>query len=517
MSNGAGTRSRTEGAMVRSGPLYPAPATGDPLLQEAARDVFDPAGCRVHMIGIGGCGMRGAAGVLLRGGAIVTGSDRAESGGTLHLAEMGADIRIGQCPDNLPESCDLVVYSAAIKDENPELIAARERGFQVIKYSRLLGLLMSSKRGIAIAGAHGKSTTTAMTSYVLRQAGRDPSFVIGAGVEQLGGGSGAGDGDAFVVEACEYDRSFLNLRPRFAAILNVDEDHLEYYTGGLEEIVEAFRAFASLVPPDGVLVVNAEDRDAMRAVEGIGATVETFGFGDGLDWQAEMIDSESGCYHFRVLRAGQPLTEVRMSLPGRHNVLNAMAAMALCFHNGLEPETIAEHLGTFSGAHRRLTRRGRIAGVTVVDDYAHHPKEIQATLRAARDHFHPRRLFVVFQPHQHSRTRFLLNDFAMSFGQADVVIVPDIYFVRDSESEVNRIGAQDLVAEIQSASGDARYEPNFEAIAAQLCREVEEGDVVITMGAGDVWRVADNLLTCLRRTRGEAIASSVMLGDAAEH
>jgi len=512
MSQGARTRRRS-GSSVKAGPLYPAVGVNESIRIAGGDQVSSPADCRVHMIGIGGCGMRGAAGVLLRAGAIVSGSDRCGSGALARLGERGADIRIGQCADNLPDSCDVVVYSAAIDASNPELLAARERGLKVIKYAELLGLLMASRCGIAVAGTHGKSTTTAMITFVLREAGLDPSFVIGAGVKQLGGGSGVGDGKHFVVEACEYDRSFLNLQPTFATILNVDEDHLDYYSG-LPEIIEAFRAFASRVPAEGVLVVNGEDRDAMRAVQDVGTTVETFGFEGPLDWRAEVLDAPRGCVRFQVLRDGQPLTEVDLSIPGRHNVANALAAMAVCFNANVEPETIARALGEFDGAHRRLTQRGRIAGVTVVDDYAHHPKEIQVTLRAARDFYDPRRLFVVFQPHQHSRTRFLLNDFAMSFGLANVVIVPDIYFVRDSESERDRIDAQDLVERIHLGGGDARYEPSFDRIAAGLCKEVRDGDLVITMGAGNVWQVADNLLDCLAQTRG--VSEACVMGDAAE-
>jgi len=500
MAQGAGTR-RSSGRGAKVGPLYPAVGANKRIDAHRRDEVWSPVGCRVHMIGIGGCGMRGAAAVLLRAGAIVTGSDRCESGALLRLARNGARISIGQCEANLPDKCDLVVRSAAIHESNPELVAAGVRGLKVLKYSELLGLLMARCAGVTVAGTHGKSTTTAMIAHVLREAELDPSFVIGAGVEQLGGGSGVGDGQHFVVEACEYDRSFLNLRPKFATILNVDEDHLDYYRG-LEEIIQSFGAFASLVPADGLLVVNGEDRNAMRAVAGVTTNIETFAFEGEADWKAEVLDARRGCLRFRVQRRGRPLTEITLAIPGRHHVANALAAIGICFNIGVEPETIARALGEFRGAHRRLTQRGRIAGVNVVDDYAHHPKEVQVTLRAAREFYNPRRMFVVFQPHQHSRTRFLLNDFAMSFGSADVVIVPDIYFVRDSEAERELIDATVLVERIHLAGGDARYEPSFAKIAAQLCAEVSAGDLVVTMGAGNVWQVADDLLACLSRTRG---------------
>ena len=489
---------RQIGAHRRAAPSRPPGEAGGAVAgQIPARALRALApGSKVHLIGIGGCGMSGAAAVLKRRGVVVSGSDRLESNALVRLAEQGVTVRIAQGPENLPPQCNLVVHSAAVKESNLELKAARQRGLEVIKYAQLLGLLMADRVGIAVAGTHGKSTTSAMVSFVLRQAGLDPSFVIGATVEQLGGGSGVGEGPQFVVEACEYDRSFLNLRARFATILNIEEDHLDYYKD-LEEIIESFRAFASLIPPEGLLVVNAHDRNAMRAVNGVSAVVETFGFTELADWRAEILGSARGRFHFRVWRGRRPLTELMLAIPGRHNVSNALAAMALCYHNGVTPEAMAQALSEFRGAYRRLTQRGQIGGVTVVDDYAHHPTEIQVTLKAAREYYNPRRMFVVFQPHQHSRTRFLLQDFAKSFGSADVVIVPNIYFVRDSQAECDRISACDLVSQIHLRGGDARHEPQFERIVEQLCDEVSSGDLVVTMGAGDVWRIADQLVACL--------------------
>lgn len=476
---------------------------------------WQPVGQHVHLIGIGGCGMRGAAAVLLREGAVVSGSDRSDSGALHRLAEQGVRVHVGQVADNISDDVDMVVHSAAIHEDNPELIAARQRGIPVYKYSQLLGRLMSRRKGVAIAGTHGKSTTTAMTAYILRQAGLDPSFVIGAGVEQLGGGSGVGDGEHFVVEACEYDRSFLNLRPKLGTILNVEEDHLDYYSG-LDAIIESFRSFASLVPADGLLVVNGNDKNALRAAASVGANVETFGLEGNVDWRAEVLDGPRGCYRFRIWKGGRPLIRVELGMPGRHHVANALAATAICCNCGVDPVKVADAIGSFRGAYRRLTLRGQIDNIPVVDDYAHHPTELQVTLRAAREYYTPKRMFVVFQPHQHSRTRFLLNDFARSFGSADVVIVPDIYFVRDSESERDLVAAKDLVERIQMNGGEARYEPNFTNIVRQLCQEVTPGDMVVTMGAGNVWRIADDLLMCLARSRGlehEFVAA----GDAAEH
>ena len=265
------------------------------------------SGMRVHMIGVGGCGMCGAAAVLKRRGAKVSGSDRAGSDAMTRLERMGVSVHQGQVAENIPQECDLVVHSAAVKNDNPELAAARQRGLLVMKYSELLGLLMGEHVGIAVAGTHGKSTTTAMTAFILQEAGLDPSFVIGAEVEQLGGGSGVGDGKQFVVEACEYDRSFHNLRPAFATILNVEEDHMDCYKD-LDAIVESFRTFAKLVPKDGVLVVNGDDRNTMRAVAGVEAPVETFGFAEQVDWRAETTFARHGCFTFRAWRKDRALT-----------------------------------------------------------------------------------------------------------------------------------------------------------------------------------------------------------------
>jgi len=254
----------------------------------------------------------------------------------------------------------------------------------------------------------------------------------------------------------------------------------------------------------------------MRAVADARATIETFGFQDRFDWRAEIVEVRNGTYRFRAIRKGQPFVEITPGIPGRHNVMNALAATAVCSYCGVRPDVIAATLAEFRGAHRRMTPRGCIGGVTVLDDYAHHPREIQATLKTVREYYNPRKLYVVFQPHQHSRTRFLLNDFANSFGSADVVIVPDIYFVRDSEAERELIDAKDLVDLIRLRDREARYEPDFGEIARWLCEEVFPSDVVITMGAGNVWQVADTLLANMACKQGDGDSFATM-GDAADH
>ena len=466
--------------------------------RNADSDAF--AGKRVHLIGIGGTGMRALARVLLDRGAIVTGSDQSPSGCIERLIDAGAKVTIGQKARNIPESCDLVAYSAAIHDQNPELVAARASGCEVIKYSRMLGKLMANRIGIAVAGTHGKSTTAAMVSYVLSAAGADPSFVVGATVEQLGGPSGAGSGKHFVVEACEFDRNFLDLQPQVAAILNVEEDHLDCYRD-IDAIIEAFRAFVARIPCDGVLVVNGEDRNALAAAETASAQVETFSLEETATWSGTNLSVDRGVYSMDVLCGGEHFCRLRVPLPGRHNASNALGSLALLHHCGISGEQIADLLPRFTGAYRRMTLKGRRGGITVIDDYAHHPTEIQTTLRAIRDHYEPKRLFCVFQPHQHSRTRFLLNNFARSFANTTEVIVPDIYFVRDSELEKDYISSRDLVAQIRFNGGRAAYLQTFEEIVRYLLTKLQGGDLIVTMGAGNIWEVAHEIVRGIGRDR----------------
>jgi len=389
-----------------------------------------------------------------------------------------------------------VVHSAAIHEANPELVAARQNGLEILKYSQMLGRLMSDRQGIAVAGTHGKSTTAGMVAYGLSAAGKEPCFIVGATVQQLGGPSGVGTGRHFVAEACEFDRSFLNLSPTFAAILNVEEDHLDCYEN-MAAIVEAFRAFSAKVRADGVLVANGEDRDVAAAVRDASCQVQTFGLGGECRWRGSNLTADRGRFRFDVLCDGRRFCRVALQLPGVHNVYNALAAVALLHHAGLAPEEIANVIGGFEGMHRRMTVKAQLGGVTGVDDYAHHPTEVQVTLRAIRDFFTPQRIWCVFQPHQHSRTRFLLKDFARCFGSADKVIVPDIYFVRDSQREAEHISAADLVAQIRLNGGDAVYLRSFEAIVEHLKQSLAPGDLVVTMGAGNIWEVADEIVRWL--------------------
>ncbi len=455
-------------------------------------------GSVIHMVGVGGCGMRAAARLLLQCGARVSGSDQKLFDGIGPLKEFGAKISIGQDASNLPPGVTLVVHSAAVPEHNEELRAARACGCRVIKYAELLGELMRLRKGVAVAGTHGKSTTTAMTAYLFKMAGLAPSYVVGANVPQLGGGAGVGMGEHFIVEACEFDRSFLNLQPRQAAILNVEADHLDCYAD-IDEITEAFTTFANGVESNGLIVARHEDVRLMQAVAHAQARVETFGFASGATWRAVDLSFDKGRYAFCITYEDQHLFRTSIALAGRHNIANALVAVALAWNAGATRDVLAEALTTFEGVDRRMTECGRARGVIVIDDYAHHPTEVSVTLEALRERHAPKRLWVVFQPHQHSRTRILMDDFARSFGAADEIIVPAVYGSRDTAADARLTNAQDLVERIRKNGGSVTYMPTLEGISSHLENSVQEGDVVVTMGAGNVWTLAHDLAERLKR------------------
>ncbi len=455
-------------------------------------------GKRVHFVGIGGCGMSGLARMLLDDGAIVSGSEPRLNPQTFALVNAGAKISRDQTGELLATETDLVVRTAAVPDDNREWTASQALSIPGMKYAELLGQVMAERFGIAVAGTHGKSTTTAMTAYALLRCGADPSFVVGGTVPQLGGGSRSGGGTAFVAEACEFDRSFHHLRPQVALLLNVEEDHLDCYQD-LAEIVASFRRFAELVPAGGRVLANGQDENVAAALAGLDVAVETVGLDDGgLAWSTKPTGLVNGCYRGGLSHNGRSVAELVLAVPGRHNLFNATMAVAACAAYGVSPERAAEALRTFTGVDRRMTEVGRVGhkpdGAIVVDDYGHHPTEIRATLTALRERYRPTRLLCVFQPHQHSRTRFLLEDFAASFAAADETVVPDIYFVRDSEAERHRVSSKELVDRIEQAGQRARHLPEFADIVRHLRAESRPGDLIVTMGAGNVWEIGRDLV-----------------------
>jgi UDP-N-acetylmuramate--alanine ligase len=450
----------------------------------------------VHFVGIGGIGVSGLARLLLARGLTVSGSDLRDGTTADSLRRLGAQVIVGHAPGNIPPATDLVVASAAIPSENVELCAGRERGLRVLKYAQALGLLMEEYAGIAIAGTHGKTTTTSLVAYLLGQVGFSPSFVVGAEVPQLGGNSGFGRGPHLVVEACEYDRSFLNYHPTFAVITNIEEDHLDYYRD-VEDIIGAFAQFASQVQPEGRLLVNGRDARALRAARSARAPVESFAVNAQADWSACDLQEQGGFFSFTASHAGEGLGRFQLAIPGAHYVDDALAAIALAMMAGGEVEGCRQAVAEFHGARRRFERLGELAGVQVVDDYAHHPTEIRVTLRAARQSFPGARIWCVFQPHQYSRTRTLLGEFARSFDDADRVLLLDIYLARDSEELRHAVSSADLARAIREngrPAEEVRYLATFSEIEEVCRRELNPGDVLITMGAGDVWKLGYRFL-----------------------
>jgi len=466
---------------------------------------------KYHFVGIGGCGMSGLAQVLAQLGERVSGTDMQDSSVLQQLQQRGITIQVGHNASAVPKDVDCVVISAAVPDDNPELVCARQQGVRVCKYAQMLGEVSRRVKTLAVTGTHGKSTTSGWLAHVLQHAGLEPSFVVGAEVDQLGGGSGAGRGEYMVVEACEYDRSFHYLRPKAAAILNIEADHLDYYRD-LDEIIEAFATFARLVDKNGLLVLNADDENILRIFRGTSGVKDKSPLetrcqwlslqGRG-DWQAENVSMERGQGCFDLTYQGQKLGRVKLALAGRHNVANALAVAALAREAKLSAEQICAGLESYRGAGRRMSFKGEYQGVVMLDDYAHHPTEIRATLEAIRARYcnpqGPGRLWCVFQPHQHSRTRFFLDEFALSFRAADIILLPDIYFVRESEQLRREVTALQLAEKISANGGQARYLADFTRIVDELASQVRPGDVVVSMGAGDVWKVIDELICRLGR------------------
>ena len=457
-------------------------------------------GKKFHLIGAGGIGMSGLAVLLIKNNAVVTGSDQEKTHVTNHLCELGADIKVGHDASHLCSDIDAVVISAAITESNPELQQARKQGCKVYKYAAMLGEVMDFYEGIAVAGTHGKSTTSGWLTYLLKQAKIDTNYVIGADICQLHSSSGVGESPYFVAEACEYDRSFLNLKPKIACLLNIEPDHLDYYKDEAE-IVEAFDDFANGIKPGGMVIANGQDENVLKIIKRFDKSInyKTFGLDKNCDFYADNLSTENGLYSFDVYERGQFLGRARISLPGKHNVYNALAVTAMAVSIGLEPKKVIELLGDFTGMDRRLMFKGHFNGITVLDDYAHHPTEIMASLAAIRDRYNPNRLWCIFQPHQYSRTRFLLDDFTESFKLADLTIVPEIYFVRDSLESKTQINARILVEKIKAAGSEALFIDCFGAICDYIKSNARPGDVIVTMGAGDIWKVADEYIQWFRR------------------
>ncbi|MBI3097172.1 MAG: UDP-N-acetylmuramate--L-alanine ligase [Planctomycetes bacterium] len=447
----------------------------------------------VHCIGIGGIGLSGLAKCLLADGLAVSGSDEHPSPLLATLEALGAAVQIGHAAARLPEGTACVVRSAAVSDANPEVVEARRRGRPVLFYAEALAAFVNSRQGIAVSGCHGKTTTSALIAHTLRRAGFDPGFVVGGILREFATNAGAGRGRHFVAEACEYNRSFLALRPRCAIVTNIEADHLDTY-GTLDAVVEAFGEFLFNVPPEGLAIVNGDDSRARSAAARARARVETVSVEGRGDWMARRIESRAGHYRFEVVHRDSIVAWLSLATPGRHQIPNALAAFAACRWAGLAPVAIAEAFTDFHGVARRFEAKGERDGVTVIDDYGHHPTEIRAVGATAREIFPGRRLWAVFQPHQHSRTRLLFGDFARSFDSFDRVVISDIYRARDTEEDVRSVGAGDLAEAVSARGVSAVAGGSIEETVQRLCAEARDGDVILTLGAGDVHRVGADFL-----------------------
>ncbi|WP_119068281.1 UDP-N-acetylmuramate--L-alanine ligase [Aggregatilinea lenta] len=468
------------------------------------------SGQHIHIIGIGGFGMSAIARVLLQQGYVVSGSDLHTNDLTRELAASGVTVYEGHAADNV-RGADVVAISSAVPDSNPEAAEARAQGLPVLRRRDLLGALMADRVGIAVAGTHGKTTTTALLAHTLIEAGRDPTYIVGGVMQNTGTNAGVGAGPEFVIEADEYDRMFLGLRPKIAVVTNVEHDHPDCYpTWG--EMAAAFEAFVHLLPQDGLLVVCADDEPAFALGKErwrTGGPVSSYGTGTASgDWTATEVDPDpAGGMRFNVRRGGQfgsVVGNVHLALDGQHNVQNALAVVAVASHLGVPFETIAAAFASFQGTRRRGEAMGQAGGVTVISDYAHHPTAIRVTLEAHRQRPGVRDLWAVWQPHTYGRLRALATDFTWCFSRADHVLVTDVYSVREQVSPgLDARGMADLIR--RTDHPDARYTGAFGATAETLAREVQPGDVVLILSAGDAPEIGRRLLATLAAGSGEAL------------
>ncbi|HAA90413.1 MAG TPA: UDP-N-acetylmuramate--L-alanine ligase [Peptococcaceae bacterium] len=446
-----------------------------------------------HFVGIGGAGMSALAKILLAQGYRVSGSDLADSKILQRLRNEGAEVFIGHAPENLQEGVGVVVFSSAVPPSNVELKEAQKKGLPVISRGELLAQIMKQYKGIAVVGAHGKTTTSSMISFVLYRNGFDPTIIIGGEVNDIGGNAALGSGEYLVAEADESDGSFLHLEPYIAVITNIDNDHLDYYRT-IEEIEKAFRTFIEGVRPDGFVVMCGDD-PRLRSINPQGVEVITYGFHEDVDFRAELIFQEGLRTEAVVTYRDHPLGRLRLSVPGAHNIQNALAAVAVGIRLGLHFPEIARALADFRGVQRRFQEIACLNGIKIIDDYAHHPTEIKALLEVAQA-LRPSRLIVVFQPHRYTRTLFLQEQFGTAFQRADLVIVTDIYPA--GEKPIPGVSAELITREIKKNGQPVIYLHQMQEIVEFLAEECRPGDLVLTVGAGDIWRVGKNLAENLK-------------------
>ena len=446
----------------------------------------------IHFMGIGGISMSGLAEILLKANFTVSGSDDKRSPLTEHLSTLGATLSYGLRAENITDDIDLVVYTAAISSENQEYQAAQNKQIPMMSRADLLGQIMKNyATPIAISGTHGKTTTTSMVSEVLLAGNLDPTLSIGGILKSIGGNIRVGTSDYFVTEACEYTNSFLSFFPKISIILNVEEDHMDFFKD-IHEIRDSFHRFAQLLPTDGHLIINADIEHVSTITDNLKCNIITFGKDSSADYSyTDVTFDELGRGSYTLLKKGVPCDTIQLGVVGEHNIMNSLSVIALMDILEINQETVLTALQNFHGTDRRFEYKGSIAGVTVLDDYAHHPTEIEATLHAAANYPH-NTLWCVFQPHTYTRTKAFLDDFAKALSLSDKVVLTDIYAAR----EKNTIGitSKDLQDKLLALGKECFYFQTFDEIENFLLENCINGDLLITMGAGDVVKIGENLL-----------------------
>ncbi|SFE53617.1 UDP-N-acetylmuramate--L-alanine ligase [Peptostreptococcus sp. D1] len=446
----------------------------------------------IHFIGIGGINMSALAEICINKGYNVSGSDMQESHLVDNLISLGAKITIGQKKENITDDINLVVYTAAISNENEEFLAAKEKNILMINRAAFLGQIMREyKNSIAVSGTHGKTTTTSMLSTIFNYAEKDPTILVGGNLSTIGGNVRIGSSENFITEACEYVDSFLSFNPFISIVLNIEEDHLDYFSG-IEEIKASFNKFGKLLPEDGYFIVNGDNENTKDIMYDVDATIIKFGQKDDNDAIiSEIRYDEDGFAMFKLNYKGVNLGTFELSVYGLHNVYNAAAAIIASIVSNIEADVIKKAIKEYKGVGRRFEKKGYFKNTLVVDDYAHHPTEVKATLSAAKT-LKKNKLWVVFQPHTYSRTKALLKEFAEAFYSADKVIITDIYAAR--EKNPGDISSKDLVEKLYHNNVDVTYIPTFEEIESYLRKNLEADDLIITCGAGPIYKVGEALL-----------------------
>ena len=447
----------------------------------------------LHFTGIGGISMSALAEIMISRGFTVTGSDSHESKITDHLESLGAKIFYNQVAGNISSDIDVLIYTAAIKQDNPELVKAKELGIPLLTRAEFLGqIMLNYPMAIGVSGTHGKTTTTSMLSQIMLEANTDPTILVGGIMPAIHGNTRVGHSDKLITEACEYTNSFLSFKPNMAIILNVAADHLDFFKD-LDDIRHSFRKFAELVPNDGFLVINSDIDNLEYFTDGLKCKVITVGSDPAKsDYSATNIEFDQfakGSYDLVV--NGEKSFHVALNVTGEHNIYNSLAAIAAAHAMGISDENIKAGLTQYGGTDRRFQYKGKVGDVTIIDDYAHHPDEITATIKTAK-HYPHKKMWVVFQPHTYSRTKSLLPEFGKALKEADAVVLADIYAAR--EKDTLGVSSLDVKKEIEKYGTEVHYYPSFSEIENFLLESCSPGDLLITMGAGDVVKIGEHLL-----------------------